>query len=100
MTQPCMCGLGYTHMSLFQKEHKQQKQQHIRIISSLVSRGGGGWGDVTGGGKPSHIFLNSNLTCLHVDRCFRQNFQPDSQISVIVTPCLADIKKKKNHSQR
>ncbi|KAK7896479.1 hypothetical protein WMY93_021804 [Mugilogobius chulae] len=29
-------------------------------------------------------------------RCFRQNFQPDSQISVIVTPCLADIKKKKN----
>ncbi|XP_034072041.1 alpha-2,8-sialyltransferase 8E isoform X1 [Gymnodraco acuticeps] len=26
-------------------------------------------------------------------RCFRQNFQPDSQ-TVIVTPCLSDIKKK------
>ncbi|KAG8010568.1 Alpha-2 [Nibea albiflora] len=33
-------------------------------------------------------------------RCFRQNFQPDSQISVIVTPCLADIKKKKKRPQR
>ncbi|XP_072310743.1 alpha-2,8-sialyltransferase 8E isoform X2 [Eucyclogobius newberryi] len=33
-------------------------------------------------------------------RCFRQNFQPDSQISVIVTPCLADIKKKKKRSSR
>ncbi|CAB1332380.1 unnamed protein product, partial [Coregonus sp. 'balchen'] len=32
-------------------------------------------------------------------RCFRQNFQPDSQSSVIVTPCLADIKKKKKRSQ-
>lgn len=44
--------------------------------------------------------FNSNLTCLHVDRCFRQNFQPDSQISVIVTPCLADIQKKKKRSHR
>ncbi|XP_054613038.1 alpha-2,8-sialyltransferase 8E isoform X1 [Dunckerocampus dactyliophorus] len=33
-------------------------------------------------------------------RCFRQNFQPDSQISVIVTPCLADIKKKNKRSHR
>ncbi|XP_077442515.1 alpha-2,8-sialyltransferase 8E isoform X7 [Vanacampus margaritifer] len=33
-------------------------------------------------------------------RCFRQHFQPDSQTSVIVTPCLADIKKKNKRSHR
>ncbi|XP_062269502.1 alpha-2,8-sialyltransferase 8E isoform X2 [Platichthys flesus] len=33
-------------------------------------------------------------------RCFRQNIQPDSKISVVVTPCVAGIKKKKKRSQR
>ncbi|KAG7498860.1 alpha-2,8-sialyltransferase 8E isoform X1 [Solea senegalensis] len=33
-------------------------------------------------------------------RCFRQNFQPDSQIAIIFRPCLAVIKKTKKRTQR
>lgn len=101
-TQPCMCGLGhwYPHQSpeMIYRKHTLQliylflpTRFEICRFRKLAGRG-----DATG----LHHTFNSNLTCLHVDRCFRQNFQPDSQISVIVTPCLADIKKKKKRSQR